>query len=321
MIGQVVRLSVIASRLVSHSEVPLHTLRRAVPRGTNWTFMQISGKTRVFMVLGDPVSQVLAPQLFNPLFSRHGIDAVLVPAHVHRDEAPEFMRHVLKAGNIDGLWLTIPHKPLALPLLSQCDPHGQLAQAVNAVRRNSCGGLEGALFDGRGFARALHHFGFDVKGKRILLVGAAGGAGAAIAAALLDERPALLALGDLGDRAQKLAHRFAPHAGKTQVIAAGTDPAGFDLVVNATPLGLSMDDPLPFDASRLDAGSTVVDILMKPQGTPLLRACAERGIQAYPGFEMLVQQVPDYLDFFGLHEAAQRVQADLDSVRTLVLQP
>jgi len=102
---------------------------------------------------------------------------------------------------------------------------------------------------------------------------------------------------------------------------AGNDPAGFDLVVNATPLGLSMGDPLPFDAARLDAGARVVDILMKPLGTPLLAACAARGIEARPGFEMLVQQVPDYLEFFGLDAAAQAVRADLDAIRSLVQRP
>jgi len=160
--------------------------------------MQISGKTRMFMVLGDPVSQVLAPQLFNPLFDQYGVNAVLVPAHVRREDGPGFIRQVIQAGNIDGLWLTIPHKPLAMALLTRCDRHAELAQAVNAVRRNPDGSLEGAMFDGRGFTRALHHFGFVAAGKRILLVGAAGGAGTAIACALLDEAPQLLALGDLG---------------------------------------------------------------------------------------------------------------------------
>jgi shikimate dehydrogenase len=282
------------------------------------TFMQTSGKTRVFMVLGDPVSQVLAPQLFNPIFNQYGLDAVLVPAHVRREDGPGFIHQVIRAGNIDGLWLTIPHKPLAMDLLARVDRHAELAQAVNAVRRNADGSLEGAMFDGRGFTRALHHFGFVPAGKRILLVGAAGGAGTAIACALLDEAPQLLALNDLDARSQALARRLAPHTGTTQVVASDNDPAGFDLVINATPLGLDPSDPLPFDPSRIDPGARVVDILMKSEGTPLLRACAARGVEAHPGFEMLVQQVPDYLAFFGLADAACAVSADLTVVRSLV---
>ncbi|WP_066343594.1 shikimate dehydrogenase family protein [Azohydromonas lata] len=279
--------------------------------------MNISGTTRVFMVLGDPVSQVQAPQLFNPIFERYGIDAVLMPAQVSRADLPAFCRAVLSAGNIDGLWLTIPHKPLVMPPLQRWDRHAELAQAVNAVRRNADGGLEGALFDGRGFTKALRHFGFEPRGRRVLLVGT-GGAGAAIAAALLDEGLELLALNDLGDRAAQLARLLMAQDSGTRVAATGNEPAEFDLVVNATPLGLHADDPLPFDPVRLEADATVVDILMKPQGTPLLRACAARGIKAHPGFEMLVQQVPDYLDFFGFSEVASAVRADLSSVRTLI---
>jgi len=282
--------------------------------------MQISGTTRVFLVVGDPISQVRAPQVFNHLFHRHGIDAVLVPAHVAPAHIAAFARHVLCAENIAGLWVTIPHKPALAELVDRCNATGIVAQSVNAVRRDRDGRLHGALFDGEGFVKALRHFGFEAAGRSALVVGA-GGAGAAIAASLIDAGLRRLALHDLGDRAQQLASRLAPHAASTQVVAAAAGPAGFDLVVNATPLGLKPEDPLPFDVERLDGGATVVDILMKGQPTPLLRACRARGIDAHPGFEMLVQQVPDYLDFFGLHDVARAVQADLSEVRELLQAP
>jgi len=148
----------------------------------------------------------------------------------------------------------------------------------------------------------------------VLLLGA-GGAGAAIALALCEAGVDTLALHDLGDRAAQLAARLAGHAGATRVEVTASDPAGFDLVVNATPLGLNPTDPLPLDPARLDAACLVVDILMKDRPTPLLRACAERGITAHAGHEMLVQQVPDYLDFFGLHAAARAVRDELPSLR------
>ncbi len=277
--------------------------------------MQISGRTRVFMVVGDPIAQVQAPLIFNTLFMRHGVDAVLVPAHVRPALFDSFARSVLAAENIDGLWLTIPHKTALLERLAHCDRAGQLAQSVNAVRRRADGSLEGGLFDGSGFIRALHHFGFAPQGQRVLLVGA-GGAGAAIAVALMDAGVSELAIHDLGARATELAARLQRHAlGSQKVRAAGNDPAGFDLVVHATPLGLHPGDPLPFDVQRLEAHACVIDILMKSAPTPLLQACRQRGIAAHPGFEMLVQQVPDYLEFFGLHEAAQAVRADLSAVR------
>lgn len=275
---------------------------------------QITGTTRVFMVLGDPVAQVQAPQLFNPIFRRHGVDAVLVPAQVAPVRLAEFVRGVTAAGNIDGLWVTIPHKPALAALVDRCDAAATLAGSVNAVRRDADGALAGALFDGLGFVDALRQAGVSPQGRRVLLLGA-GGAGAAIALALLDAGVARLAVHDLGDRGHRLAERLAVGERAGVVTAASADPRGFDLVVNATPLGLRADDPLPFDVDRLETGATVVDILMKPQGTPLLRACAARGIAAHDGFEMLVQQVPHYLGFFGLHDAARAVRDEFPRLR------
>lgn len=102
--------------------------------------------------------------------------------------------------------------------------------------------------------------------------------------------------------------------------AASSDPAGFDLVISASPPGLKADDPppfAPFDMARLNANARVVDILMKHATTPLTRACAARGIPAHPGFEMMVQQAPKYLAFFGFPQIANAVQADPSAVRAL----
>ena len=117
--------------------------------------MHIVGNTRVFMILGDPVAQVRAPELFNHLFARHGVNAVLVPAQVAPADFPAFVRQVFRARNIDGLWLAIPHKSAMLPLLDRCDRLGSVAQAVNAVRRNADGTIEGGLFDGVGFVKEI----------------------------------------------------------------------------------------------------------------------------------------------------------------------
>ncbi len=282
--------------------------------------MHISGTTRIFMVLGDPVAQVQAPRVFNRIFERHGVDAVLVPAQVAAAALPDFVRHVTAARNIDGLWVTIPHKPAAAALADTRDTAAAIAGSANAIRRDADGRLHAALFDGTGFVAALRHAGFDPRGRSALLLGC-GGAGAAIALALCEAGLVRLALHDLGDRAGQLAARLGGHAGTADVAAAAdADPAGFDLIVNATPLGLRPDDPLPVDVRRIDAASTVVDILMKAQPTALLRACHERGIAAHAGFEMLVQQIPDYLEFFGLHGTARAVRQDFPELRALMMQ-
>ena len=145
--------------------------------------MNISGTTRVFLILGDPVAQVRAPEAFNHLFAKHDVDAVLVPAKVSSMNLAGFVKHSLLAENIEGLWLAIPHKTPMVDLLDRCETQGRVAGAVNAARRNADGSLEGALFDGVGFVKALDHFGIPVPGRKVLVVGVGGG-GVAIASSL-----------------------------------------------------------------------------------------------------------------------------------------
>lgn len=94
--------------------------------------MQISGTTRVFLILGDPVAQVRAPEVFNALFAQHGVDAVLVPVQIPSADVAAFVRNSVKARNIDGLWVTIPHKTALMSVLDHCDLSGSTAEAVNA---------------------------------------------------------------------------------------------------------------------------------------------------------------------------------------------
>ena len=280
--------------------------------------MAITGSTRVFFILGDPVAQVKAPTVYNHLFAKHGIDAVLVPLKLPAAALPGFLQHGLAAENIGGLWATIPHKAMLAELLLPADPVAQIAGAVNAVRRLPDGRLEAALFDGIGFVKGLDHAGIAVAGRRVLVVGAGGG-GHAVAAAIAQRGPAELAIWNrTPERAQALATRLQSLIGAPARVAAGNDPAGFDLVVNCTSQGLKPDDPLPFDPARVDAKAAVVDIIMKREPTPVLAACRARGIRAEAGYEMLVQQVPEYLRFMGFDTLAETMQQDLSPVRALL---
>ena len=280
--------------------------------------MTITGTTRVFYILGDPVAQVRAPEVYNPLFREHGIDAVLVPLKLPAPALQGFLQYGMAAENIGGFWATMPHKPALAELLQPTDPVARIAGAVNAVRRLPDGRLEAALFDGIGFVKGLDHFGMPVAGKRVLVVGAGGG-GHAVAAAIAQRTPARLAIYNrTRDRAASLVQRLQELSGGVATVAQDNDPSGYELVVNCTSQGLKADDPLPFDPQRLDAGANVVDIIMSRQPTALLRACRDRGIRAEAGFEMLVQQVPEYLRFFGYEELAHRMQGDLGAVRAML---
>jgi len=280
--------------------------------------MNITGSTRVFMIVGDPVAQVRAPEVYNRLFSRHAVDAVLVPMKVAPAQLAGFVRNAFAARNLGGLWVTIPHKAAMQGLMDRNDALATLAGAVNAVRRADDGAIEGALYDGVGFVKGLDYFGLPVAGRRVLMLGAGGG-GQAVAAALAQRGPALLAVANRSrQRAVDLVARLAPTFGPMLAVADSPDPAGYDLIVNCTSQGLKPDDALPVDVQRIAAGAAVVDIIMSRQPTPLLQACAARGIVAHAGFEMLVQQIPEYLRFFGLQQLAATLQDDMAEVRALL---
>jgi shikimate dehydrogenase len=280
--------------------------------------MPITGTTRVFFVLGDPVAQVRAPEVYNHLFDRHGVDAIMVPLKLSSAALAGWLEHGTNAANVGGFLATIPHKGDLATRLAPADPVARIAHAVNAVKRHADGRLEGALFDGIGFVNGLDHFGIAVEGKRVLVVGAGGG-GHAVAAALAQRKPAVLAIANrTRERAAALVERLVPLAGQAARAVDSSDPKGFDLVVNCTSQGLKPSDAMPFDPARLDAGAAVVDIIMSREPTPLLRACRERGLRAEPGFEMLVQQIPEVVRFFGFDAMAGTLAADMGEVRALL---
>lgn len=280
----------------------------------------VRGTTDVYLILGDPVEQVRAPEAFNLIFARFGIDAVLVPVHVRPADLPAFVRAAFAAPNIKGMWVTIPHKTAIMAMLADCSELARVACAVNAIRRNADASLAGGLFDGEGFVAALDHARIEWTAKRALILGA-GGAAAAIAASLA-----------LGSAACAAVSLYDPVPGKAVAVAAriqkvgraavravaGNDPQGYDLVINASPLGLGEADPLPCDVSRMAHDAALVDILMKNQPTPLVRAARARGLVAQPGFEMMIQQAHLYLEFFGFHEAARAVKQDAGFIRELI---
>ena len=287
----------------------------------------INGQTDVFLIPGDPVEQVRAPQVFNLIFKTLGINAVLVPAQVKAGDIHAFVKAAFLAQNVKGLFLAIPHKSLVLDLLSSCNRYGAVAGAVNGIRRNANGELEGGLFDGKGFMLSLDYFDIAYVGKKVLILGAGGGASAIAAALAMAENsaPSVIALYDPAPgKAQTVAAHIKESVNTSMVkcvAAASSDPLGYDLVVNASPLGLSVNDAMPCDVSRLASHAAVIDILMKNQPTPFLQAVRSRGLQGEPGFEMLIQQAPDYLEFFGYPDAARAVRQDAGFIRQYLYPP
>ncbi|RYE30880.1 MAG: shikimate dehydrogenase [Hyphomicrobiales bacterium] len=260
----------------------------------------ISGRTRLFAVLGDPVAQVMAPSLMNRLFAENDVDAVLVPIEVSRGELSAVIEGLKRIRNLDGFLVTVPHKFAVGHHADRLSDEATLSGSTNAMRREFDGTWSGENFDGEGFVRGLLAAGHAVTDRRFTLVGA-GGAGAAIAASLLKAGAATLSIVDTDRlRAEALAALFDTRF-KGNAQAVDTPDVESDVVVNATPLGLREDDPLPFALDRLRADTIIADIVMKPAETRLLLAAARRGFRTHPGLPMLSEQIPLYREFFRIH--------------------
>ena len=282
----------------------------------------IQGSTDLFLMPGDPVTNVRVPRMFNAVFERFGIDAVMVPARVPVRDLAVFLKASFLARNVRGMVIAPPHKPLVISLLDGCGLLGRVAGSVNIVRRTESGELEGDLFDGEGFTSALEHFNIPYRGKRVLILGA-GVTGAAMGVALADggtvDGAAHVAFYDpVAGKAAGLAAQLDAFFDATVVAVASSDPAGYDLVVNASQMGLASGDGMPCDVARIEPHAAVFDVLLRGQPTPFVRAARARGLHAQPGFEMLIQQIPYYLDYYGYTEAAQGVREDSGFLRDLV---
>lgn len=259
----------------------------------------ISGKTTIIAHIGYPTETFKAPLIYNPWFDKSGIDAVVVPMGVKSDDYPAVLKALFRLTNIRGALVTMPHKVTTVALLDESSTAVKIAGSCNAILLRPDGTLLGDMFDGAGFTRGLKRKGFELVGAKCLVVGT-GGVGSGIAASLAAERVASLALCDTDAASAKgLASRLAAHYPKLDARVGSNDPAGYDLVVNATPLGMKDNDPMPVDVARLSPKTFVGEVVMKREITPFLQAARERGCRFQVGTEMLFEQIPAYLEFFG----------------------
>ncbi len=236
----------------------------------------ITGSTRFIAHVGYPTAAFKAPMIYNPWFEAQGIDAVVVPMAVTGEDYAAMVRPLLRARNAIGALVTMPHKVTTSTLVDAITPTAAIAGACNAILRRTDGSLLGDMFDGAGFVRGLLRKGRTIAGASALVVGS-GGVGSAIAASLAQAGVARLALFDSNPAtAAALAERLRLHYPALALETGGRDPAGFDIAVNATPLGMDEGDPLPFAPERLAAGTFVGEVVMREEFTPLLRAARAR---------------------------------------------
>ncbi|WP_291914355.1 shikimate dehydrogenase [Limnohabitans sp.] len=267
----------------------------------------INGHTELIAHIGYPTHTFKSPMIYNPYFEEAGINAVVVPMGCKAENYPVFLRSVFSLDNIRGALITMPHKVSTVGLLDEVTATVRVAGACNAVKRLPDGRLVGDMFDGAGFVRGVQRKGFDLTGKRVLVVGT-GGVGCAIAASLAGAGIAAISLFDVNSAGcEALAQRLKTNYTQIDVHTGSNDPIDHDLVVNATPLGMNEGDPLPLDVSRLSPKTFVGEVVMKAETTAFLAAAQARGCRTQVGTDMLYEQIPAYLEYFGLPSTTAEV--------------
>ncbi len=259
----------------------------------------ITGKTKLIAHIGYPTESFRAPMIYNPYFKKYAIDAVVVPMGCKAEDYTAFLPLVFRLSNIHGALITMPHKVTTIALLDEVMTTAKIAGSCNAVRLTADGKLIGDMFDGEGFVRGVLRKGRILKGARVFISGC-GGVGSAIAASLAKAGVGFMRLHDAyAPIMQGLADRLKTHYPALTLEVGVDDPSAMDLVVNATPLGMKEGDPLPMDVSRIAPECFVGEVVMKQEITPFLQAAIARGCAYQIGSDMLFEQIPAYLEFFG----------------------
>ncbi|WP_425403684.1 shikimate dehydrogenase family protein [Hwanghaeella sp.] len=239
------------------------------------------------LMIGNPIAQVKAPAMLNPRFEADGIPVRMISIELPVDDFDAAYREALSFPDVVAAVITVPFKVPALKFCTTLDRNAELAGATNLMMRSRDGGWTGSMTDGQGFLTALKAAGFDPMGRRVYMAGA-GGAGSGIAAALLLSGIAAL---DVYDPEEEKSKRLAAALGITCLAEPPGNLSGYDLLINATPLGLKERDPLPFDLSTAAPDAFVGDVIAEPECTRLRALAAQRGLKSIGGLDMLRRQI------------------------------
>lgn len=258
--------------------------------------LNLTGATRLHIILGDPIAQVKSPGGVTQAFIDRAHDGVLVPVQIGVGELDALLAVADRVKNLDGIIITVPHKFACFKHCRSASGRANFLGAVNIMRRRKDGGWHGDMVDGLGFVGAVRNKGYDPDRKRALLVGA-GGAGSAIAMALVEGGVRELAVHDGdADRRDHLIERL-KSLGKADILVGSADPDGFDLVANATPAGMKPDDPLPIDVAKLEPTTFVGCVITAPAVSPLIEAARRLGCPTSTGTEMYNALQSSMVDF------------------------
>ena len=260
----------------------------------------ITGNTRIFGILADPIHHVKTPQGINRLLDARKFDGVMVPIHVGSGGLGTMVEGLRRMNNLGGFVVTVPHKTAMPALCDELTPAAQRIGAVNVVRRTAGGRLVGGMLDGEGFVAGLRSAGIEPAGLTAYLAGA-GGAASAIAYALAQAGVSRLTVANRTPaKAEELIARLKEDFPGVSMALGTEDPSPHDLVVNGTSLGLRGGDALPLNADCLSPHQIVAEIIMQPAETPLLLAARAKGCRVHHGAPMLASQIALMAAFMGV---------------------
>jgi shikimate dehydrogenase len=250
--------------------------------------MNITSSSRVLALLGDPVGHSLSPVIQNAAFRTAGVDGVYIAVRCAPDDLFGFMRGLSRAGG--GGNITLPHKEKAAAVVDVPSDAVRRTGACNTFWGGPDGKVHGDNTDVQGFRRAAHAFVGSLKGTRVLLLGAGGAARATLMGLLEEGVEEVVLLNRSTERARAVARRIGGAHARVAPLADDLRGQSFDLVVNATRLGLSPQDPVPLDFEILGRAGAAMDLVYGRGSTPFVKAAEEFGVRATDGAEMLVQQ-------------------------------
>ena len=256
-----------------------------------------NGETLLYPIVGDPIAFVKSPQQLTSRFAELGHNGMCLPMLIHDGELPTVLCGLEKVDNVRGLLITMPHKRTMFGHCATVSETSKLLQVVSVARRNPDGTWHGDMLDGIAFVTAMKKQGARLRGARVLQVGA-GSAGSAIAIALLDAGVRELILHDTDESNLRGLVSLLAGLNRGHVSAGPPDPTGCDVIVNATPMGLSQKDPLPVGAELLHSSMFVGDVIAGHGVTHLLKAAREAGCKTSDGVQMVEAGIDLMTDFF-----------------------
>ena len=271
--------------------------------------VRITGATRLYAIVGDPIVQVRSAEAFTQRFADESIDAVLLPMQVAIDRVETAAAGLMALGNLDGLLVTAPLKEFMANYASRLGAAARCIGAVNALRREADGTWSGDMFDGAGFVRGIESKGARLRGRRVLLFGA-GGAGSAIACALAEASVASIRIASPDPaRCARLVAAVEGAFPGCDVASATVDRDGIDMVVNASPVGMKPGDGLPGDIGLLAPDTLVGDVVVSEAPTVLIQRAIKSGCLWADGRDMHSGQIDAIMAFLAPRRPGLRTGA------------